>query len=427
MNQNISIKHLSWLLLATFWCLSDLCVAGAINDHFPRICNLNIGGPAYYDKPEVIARLAKADLTLLGFYRTWEADHKPHKGAMRATVQKIKALNPAILIGQYTVLNEAPDASNPTPDSDKSQKIDAMDWWIRGAFGEKLQWTQLYGKYDVNFTQFAPADAEGKRYPEWLAQRDYQTYFAKVPEFDIWYLDNVFAKPRVPLANWKRDQGLSLQSADNVQNAFRAGHVKEWRAIRSLKPDILLLGNVDKTAYATPEYSGQLNGALLEALMGLRWSVESRQGWAAMMQTYHEAFNHLRPPKLVIFNVHGAANDYRQMRFGLASSLLNDGYFSYSVKDDNYKAVAWFDEFDINLGRPVQGPQASAWQNGVYRREFEKGVVFVNPGNSPVSVSNNQNLVRITGKQAPQINNGQVLGASFSVPARDGIIALKIP
>jgi hypothetical protein len=405
--------------------LSGISVAYSATslDDYPRICNLNIGAPTIYDRPDVISNLSKADMVLMGFYRTWESDNKRPLGAMRSTIKKIKLINPNILVGQYTILNEAPPITDKGPDSDKSAKIEKMDWWVRGISGDKMQWTNKYGKYDVNITEYATADVNGKHYPEWLVERDYKSYFSKVPEFDIWYLDNVFELPGIPLAKWDQQ---NLTSAWNIQTAYRKGHLAEWNAIRALNPNILLIGNVGNFALATQEYSGQLNGVVLEALMGLSWSIETSKGWPAMMQRYHEAFNLIIDPKLVVFNVHGKINDYQAMRFGLASALMNNGLFSYSVINDSYRSIPWFDEFNVSLGKPLQGPQINANADGSFSREFANGMVYVNPTSKAIVVKPSVALTRITGKQAPSVNNGKAVGSEFTLPARDGIILLKV-
>lgn len=420
----IYIKTLfALIVLGHVLTLSGPVAAATLSNDYPRICNLNIGAPTVYDRTDVIAKLAKGDMTLIGFYRTWEADNKRQPGAMRSTVKKIKLKNPNLFIGQYTILNEAPPIKDLGPDKDKSEKIEQMNWWVRGINNELVQWTNKYGKYDVNITEYTMPDSNGKRYPQWLAERDYKAFFAKVPEFDIWYLDNVFELPGIPLAKWG-DKGL--ESAWGIQTSYRQGHLSEWEAIKSLKPDILLIGNAGAFALNTPEYADKLNGVVLEALMGLSWSTEKLKGWPAMMTRYHEAFSKIIDPKLVVFNVHGKVNDYQTMRFGLASAMMNDGLYSYSVLDDSYRSIPWFDEFDVSLGKPLQGPQITANADGTFSREFEKGVVYVNPTSKAVTISPSVSLVRFLGKQAPAINNGKVIGSSFTLPARDGIVLLKV-
>ncbi len=52
--------------------------------------------------------------------------------------------------------------------------------------------------------------------------------------------------------------------------------------------------------------------------------------------------------------------------------------------------LEWYPEWKIDLGAPVAGPAAdvsSLLQGGVYRRDFAKGSVLVNPGGSAVTVS----------------------------------------
>jgi hypothetical protein len=67
-----------------------------------------------------------------------------------------------------------------------------------------------------------------------------------------------------------------------------------------------------------------------------------------------------------------------------------------------------------------------AWQNGVYRRNFENGIVLVNPkGNGPREVTLEEDFRRIKGTQAPSVNNGQ-LTRKVQLADRDGIILLRL-
>ena len=53
-------------------------------------------------------------------------------------------------------------------------------------------------------------------------------------------------------------------------------------------------------------------------------------------------------------------------------------------------ALEWYPEWKVDLGAPVAGPAAdvsSLLQGGVYRRDFAKGSVLVNPSGSAVTVS----------------------------------------
>jgi hypothetical protein len=131
-------------------------------------------------------------------------------------------------------------------------------------------------------------------------------------------------------------------------------------------------------------------------------------------------------PKLVAFNQHGDKTDYQALRYGLGSCLLDNGYFSFTDSALKYTSVTWFDEFDANLGQQSEGPVTKAWQNGVYRRNFENGIVLVNPkGNGPREVTLEEDFRRIKGTQAPSVNNGQ-LTRKVQLADRDGIILLRL-
>ena len=126
----------------------------------------------------------------------------------------------------------------------------------------------------------------GQRYPEWLANRDYLIFFKNIPEFDIWYFDNVMWRPRVSQADWQNN-GVNISNPDKVlQSAYRQAHVSEWQAANDLAPTLIQMGNPDNDL-SDLEYTGKLQGAFLEALMGQSWSMFTWSGWNNMMNHYH--------------------------------------------------------------------------------------------------------------------------------------------
>jgi len=86
--------------------------------------------------------------------------------------------------------------------------------------------------------------------------------------------------------------------------------------------------------------------------------------------------------------------------------------------------VVWFDEYDHSLGSGLAKPTA-AWQKGVWRRDFDNGIVLVNPkGNGPQTVTLEEPFVKIKGSQDPTTNNGQTV-TTVSLKDRDGIILMR--
>lgn len=387
---------------------------------------MNIGDK-HYDDPNYQKALSRLDVAILGFYPGWKSSYS-YGGytGIQAAVKAIKDRNPNILLGQYTILNEAPLASNSkySADADKARKLDSENWWLRKADGSMTRWTSGFDAYDINLTAFTRKDAQGKYWSQWLAERDYNKYFKPVPQFDIWYFDNVFEKSRIPSADWNEDGADDRNVDPRYSSMYRKAHLAEWREAHKLAPRLMLMANVDHDLSA-PEYRGKLQGAFLEGMMGKSWSIERQHGWQAMMRIYHSVIRNTVAPRIVGFNVWGKPTDYRFFRYAFASTLMDDGYFSFTDEAKGYSSVPWFDEYDVSLGRPVEGAQTKAWQNGVYRRVYEKGMALVNPTGSSVTVNVGSGYKRIAGSQDRGVNNGQAISGSITIPAKDGIVLVK--
>jgi hypothetical protein len=393
---------------------------GAALASFPRLMGMNIGAKNYQDAAYQ-KDLARLDVVILGFHRGWQPPGYAANAtsAMRKAVRAIKARNPDILVGQYTVLNEAYDNPRDTATLDLRDKLYANKWWLLNASGRKVQWTAEYSAWDINFTTWATPDSDGKRWPEWLAERNYAVFFRDIPEFDIVYVDNVMIRPRMT-GDWDADGANDDPNDSRIVSAHRAGHLAHWRRIRELQPKSLLLGNTDGDL-ANAQWRNQLDGAFLEALMGKKWSVETWGGWPAMMARYRAVLENTRPPKIVGFNVWGAADDYRFFRYAYTSCLLDDGYFSYTDESKGYSSVPRFDEYNHTLGKALSAPPTTAWSQGVWRRDFQNGIVLLNPTGETRTVNVGSGLKRLAGKQDPAVNNGSAV-SQVSIRPRDGIV-----
>jgi hypothetical protein len=383
---------------------------------------INIGAKNYQDA-DYQKDLARMDVVILGFYRGWQPDgYAPTTTlAIRKVVKAIKARNPKILVGQYTILNEAYDDPDNRADQDKRDKLYASKWWLLNAAGRKVQWTSQYHAWEVNLTAWSQADADGRRWPQWLAEREYAVFFRDIPEFDIVFLDGVGA-PRVT-ADWNLDGRNDDRKDPGILSAHYAGHLAEWNRLRELAPKRLLIGNTDNDL-ANAQWQGQLDGGLLEGQMGLSWSLETWAGWGKMMERYRAVLKNTRPPRIVGFNVHGSPTDYRFFRYAYASCLLDDGYFSFTDKSVDYSSVPWFDEYGHKLGNARSGPPTIAWSQEVWRRDFENGVVLVNPTMFAKTVKLEPGLRRLIGNQDPAINDGSPAGLVTLAP-KDGIVLLR--
>lgn len=395
-----------------------VAVVGATS--FPRLAAIAYGGGAVkLERPAVQAHLAKFDLVVLGTWPGWNAIRSA--APLRDAVRSIKAFNPGVLVGHYTVLNEA-YLDRKGPFRERTAKLDKENWWLRDANGSMVQWSKDFGAWDINITGWAQADSNGMRYPEWAADYFYKSYFQPVPEFDIWFFDNVTDRQFVAQADWKRAGANQGNKELEISQAFRKGQADEWRAARKRAPEILLVGNTT-TDLSFPEYKDQLQGAFMECAIGASWSLEKQVGWQRMMERYRTLASNLQEPKLVIFGVCAPdPEDYRLFRYAFATSLMANGYFALNPKMA-YSSWPWYDEFDVDLGRALDDPPLKSLPAGHYQRRFEKGLVMVNPTDGTVEVDVPPGYRHIGGRQDPQVNNGKIV-THLQLPAKDGIVLI---
>jgi hypothetical protein len=116
------------------------------------------------------------------------------------------------------------------------------------------------------------------------------------------------------------------------------------------------------------------------------------------------------------------ADDLRRMRLGLCTSLLEDGgYFGFDRGDCLHGQLWWFDEYDADLGNPVEVYKRGMYGEGnnkkeVYSRRFEKGMVIVNNNSTNTSVKLEGTYRDVTTKEE---------GTVFTIPPNDARIYLK--
>lgn len=404
--------------------LLSLSAAAADKPAFPRLAGVNNGAPHNYDEPAYQAKLAKLNFSVLNIWVGWNSPGM----TMEQVVRNIKAINPDSKVFLYENGMEVED-NNPAavPVFDK---VAQMKWWAfpKGATGTPQ--ISEFGKqtakdfYQINTTLFTPRDSSGYQEWEWHARWIVQQFYKPNPSIDGFFEDNVFWTPRVD-ADWNRDGVTDSKDSPQAGKWLREAHRERFKLLHNLMPGKLMIGNIadwGRSNAVLTEVDQTLNGGLMEGIIGQSYSVESWSTWAEMMRWYRKTMAAVAQPKLVAFHQFGSLTDYKALRYGLASCLLDDGYFAFSEKGKGYAGVIWFDEYDSKLGQAVMPPATTAWQKGVYRRDFENGIVLVNPkGNGPVEVTLEEDFKRLSGKQDPAVNNGAVT-RKLVLQDRDGII-----
>jgi hypothetical protein len=392
---------------------------------FPRLGGILIGSPQDYWDPAYQQNIAKLDVAILSVYPGWGESRGTD---MIRTVQRIKQLNPSIRIYLYVILESQrkPASAAWVP---LEQKLDSARWWLYSS-GSNLVLSD-YGRdtYILNLTQYGPADSSGVRLNTWFARYIQQQFAAPNPAIDGFFTDNVFWKPRRD-GDWNRDGRIDSNNDATVGRWFREGYRTYITELKRLMPGKTQIANV--ADWGAPnatltEYQGLWNGGVLEGIIGKPYSVEVQTGgWQHIMARYRKTMAAFSAPKIGMFNQHGSITDYQGMRYGLASCLMDDGYFTYTNSASEYRGVPWFDEFNFNLGAAVSPVQTAAWQQGVFRRDFQNGIALVNPkGNGQKTVTLDGEYILIQGTQAPSVNTGARV-RQVTLRDRDGLILKRV-
>jgi hypothetical protein len=210
--------------------------------------------------------------------------------------------------------------------------------------------------------------------------------------------------------------------------AWNAGAVAYGNALKAAAGGKALIGNGNLRNY-------NLNGTIFEEFpyssMSLTdWNLVFVGPYAYPHASYPEWCVSAQDPNLTLIQTYGAKTDYRLVRFGLCSTLMSDGFFSYALSSSGHarNGIWWYDEYDnAGAGRGFLGQPTGAARpvgTNVYRRDYTGGAVLVNSGSSAQTVQLGDTFRKIKGSQAPSTNDGSLVSA-VTVPARDGIVLLS--
>lgn len=393
----------SLLILACAWPVSVSAASGIQGS--PKILNLYLG---WEIKESDLPALARWDLLVL------DVDQQRRYPDF---LRRLRNLNPQIKILAYVSSCEIAQARflEPTDFPMGRMAADIQDnWYLRAPNGNRTEFWP--GSSLLNVTNLGPA--AGERWSSYLPRfiRD------QVMSSGLWdgiFLDNTFvgisyfAKGPV---DFDRDGRAEAEADANAK--WQAGMRSLINNIRNANPNALLLGN-GGTAYADI-----LHGVLLENFPSWNWNENVKE--------YRDASAKNIQPKLAAINVNTknqpSPQDYRQMRFGLASALMDDGYYSFDQGDWNHNVIWWYDEYSVSLGAPRTAAkkladQPSTASGAVWSRAYERGMAIVNATNATRRVSLPGVFEKLRGTQDPGVNNGALV-RTVDVPAQDGIILL---
>ncbi len=371
---------------------------------YPRTAN-------YYLRWE----LTKTDATQLARYDLLILDMEVQEKS-RAQLQKIRQLNPQIIILAYLTSQEIrKDASSSYSSLRKQLAVGISgNWYLKNSQSERLSWWP--GTYLLNVTNRAPA-VNGERWNQFLPR----FVVEKILATGLWdgvFYDNAWDDIQ-HFAGVNLDLNLDGLNDSNVNSEWREGLKFIYNETRRLSGSkYIIVGNGN-----TREYKNELNGKMLENFIA--------SAWAPTMNTYADNFSSPQNPSVNIINANTANSgqiNYQNLRFGLASALLENGYFSYDYGDQDHGQNWWYDEYEVNLGEPLSASKSqnnySEYKADIWKRDFSNGLALVNSTADKKTVSLGGEYEKIHGTQDLTVNNGSII-TETTIDGYDGLLLLK--
>ena len=256
--------------------------------------------------------------------------------------------------------------------------------------------------------------------------------------------------------NSAMDQGLQTLLAE-TRRVFPAASLITGNAGNG---SALLL---DKNAKSDTILANLLNGRMIEGFL-YNWCGNGVD-WLSNMRTYYLMQQASLEPKTSILMAYCTGTDYDHLRYVLASALMFDGYFDCTNSQTfgpngpsaAYTATFWFDEYSVDLssGKAVKSLAAKGYlgqpisdaynvddktellgtllvnndpraEQLVWRRDFQNGIVLVNPSYNSKTIDLNGTFRKILGSIDPKFNDGSVV-TKITLRPQSGIILLTMP
>jgi hypothetical protein len=265
----------------------------------------------------------------------------------------------------------------------------------------------------------------------------WQTYlpqFVKDEVMSTGYWDGVFYDEFSGNASWINGGDIDIHrqgrrsDAALIDTAWKRASINMLAKTRELLgPDAVIVTNGD----SSPDLQKSVNGRMFETFP-TPW--EAGGTWGGVMTNYLNLHKQVGFKNALIINTtsttEGDSADYQKMRYGLASTLMGDGYYEFDSSVSNHGQLWWYDEYDVRLGRPsgsplnLLAPNDKRIKSGVWRRDFESGVALVNSTDQARTITFAEELEKVRGDQDPGVNDGSIV-TSVTIPAHDGLVMLK--
>lgn len=373
----------------------------------PRLANLFY---RWHIEEEEVSKLARYDILIIDME---VQNYSPDK------LKRIRDLNPDIILLAYLAPEEIRGDSGSLTGTLRKKLFDQIhqDWWLYDDSGNRVSWWPSNPM--INITNDAPS-RNGEKWSQVLAT------FVKNELIDKGYWDGVFYDniwenlTFMSDLNIDTDRNGKKESISDLNRKWQLGMEMILSKTRQyLGPNKYIFGNGGEF------YVSYLNGVLYETF--------PQKGWATTLDKYRYVNDNGRSPSAGIINTNvnnsGNQSDFQKMRFGFASTMLDDGYYSFDNGDGSHHETWWYDEYEVSLGESAGEAfnvidNSSDFKPGVWRRDFKNGLVIVNSTGQNQRVDLGGEYEKIHGTQDTIINDGSFVTA-VTVRPSDGLILLR--
>jgi len=386
---------------------------------FPRIANI-YGAGLNPDATDVELRLlARYDL-LIGGLRI-PAD-PAGRNRLNANIKCLREINPQIVIVDFSI--SAPYWGI------RAEVQPPEEAFLHTAEGRRINgWP---GTEMLNLSRPEAIDFLASRVPPRIEGVDLDGVFVDcmTAVFDSWAVEIETRKP----VTIDADGDGKPDDRSELNRAWTEGKRQLLEKLRRLiGEDIIIFINGQRPAdYAKP----YVNGNYLEDYVD--YAITHNWDWTDILRLYLDWCNLPHAPNVTTINASSGYwpeyeagrrlppdeccdileegyRELRRMRFGLATALMGDGYYGFDLNTRWRGQHWWYAEFDAPLGKALN--KGSPAGDGTWRREFEGGLVIVNPL---------PRRAHLKFERAYRDYTTGWTGREFVIPTRDGRIYIPV-
>ncbi|MFH1436517.1 MAG: putative glycoside hydrolase [Pseudomonadota bacterium] len=312
-----------------------------------------------------------------------------------AKANAAKVINPGLLVAYICDINECTDCG--------SGNGCGSEWCVRKADGSILE-VDPDSHICLGDTSDLCDENEGKKYRKASIEKAVEQVTTPNPQLDGWVSGGFWEGIGWFSSDYDLDGDGEHTSTD--EQLWQDGRINFLRELRdALGPDKFIIMNNGGLKTYWDEGQAYINGGFAEMFMYF-----SR--WPEFLEKYQTYTETGIEPHMTVIDNHArgdpdegarSKNNFRFMRFGLAATLLYDGYYGYKdavgTRDiefaNEHHYNRYYDEFDVPLGEPLASNIVI--KDEVFCRFFEGGAMILNGSAQDYTVTEDELKVAAAG------------------------------